>query len=358
MRCVVIDGRVTIPSGIGRYTHGLLAAMLVEAPEVRFVLLGNAPSGLVAPNLEEMIVSTPDYSVPALWIHRMIDRIGADVVHSPFTLAPWLLDTPLVVTVHDLMAFRTPKLVYRGLERWVTPLYHRPWFRSSLRRACAVLVPTNSVAADVRLEFAHLAPRVSVTSAGVEAHFVPPPHRRRGRRYVLAYGNARPYKNLPRLIEAFAAVAKRIADVDLCLVGRHGARAGAIERQVTKLGIADRVRCRGALSDRDLVQLLGGASALAFPSLYEGFGLPIIEAMAVGCPVITANSGATAEVAGDAAQLCDPTRVSSIADAVEALLSDDGHANELRERGLARSQQFSWPAAARRTLAVYREVAR
>lgn len=332
--------------------------MLAAAPEVRFTLLSNAPSGLGAPNLVEIMCPAPDHSIrSALWMHRVIDKLGADLVHSPFTFAPWFVSTPLVVTVHDLMAVRAPQLIHRGLRRWLSPLYMRPWFRASVRRARAVLVPTNTVAADVRLEFDQIAPRVVVTSEGIDLRFRQARVRPSGRRYVLAYGNARPYKNLPRLVDAFALLAHRIADVDLWLVGRLGAHRMITERRIAKLDLGSRVHWRDAVSDDELAALLGGASALAFPSLYEGFGLPIVEAMASGCPVVTAEGGATAEVAGGAASLCDPTRASSIATAIELLLSDPIQAEDLRVRGRARSQQFSWEIAARRTLEVYRDVA-
>ena len=246
LRRVVVDGRVTIPSGIARYTHGLVAAMAAAAPEVEFVLLASGSSGLTAPNLREILVPGSDYSIrTALWLHRVIDRLGADVMPSPFTLAPLFVSTPLVVTVHDLMSFRAPQLIHRGLKRWMQPLYLRPWFRSSVRRARAVLVPTNAVAADVRLEFINAASRIVVTSEGLDTKFRSPRPDPSTRRFVLAYGNSRPYKNLPRLVEAFALLARRIPDVALCLAGRLGSHRDALERRIAALGLGPRIfyRC-------------------------------------------------------------------------------------------------------------------
>jgi glycosyltransferase involved in cell wall biosynthesis len=221
LKRVVIDGRLQIPSGIARYTHGLLAALTRCAPEIEFILLTHRATGMAAENLREIEVAAEDHSASsALTLHRLIDSMQADLVHSTFTLTPLFLSTPSIVTVHDLMAVRAPGLIHPGFTRHLQPLYLRPWFRHSVRRARVVLTPTEAVAADVRLHFARHEPSIVVTGEGVGPEFVSTRPPRSARKYILAYGNARPYKNLPKLIEAFALFTERVSDVALVVLGR------------------------------------------------------------------------------------------------------------------------------------------
>ena len=361
LRRVVIDGRLVVPSGIARYTHSLVRAMAVEAPEVELILLSRVPSGIVAPNVVERVVPIDDHSFGSLFtMHRVIDGLRADVLHSPFALAPLFGKTPLVLTVHDLMWIRSPGLLINPpFWRWGQALYVSPWARLSLRRARAVITPTHHVAGDLRLLFGERTPRIDVSSEGVEEMFrlQDPPPPPAARRYVMAYGNARPYKNLPGLLRGFAIVARAVPDVELVLLIRGGAEKERRRADIARLGLEGRVVLRDLVSDDELVTLLNGAAALAFPSFYEGFGLPIVEAMACGCPVVTSTGGGTAEVAGDAAELCDPVSDESIAAALVRVLTDPARAAALRELGLARVKTFPWSGAARITLAVYRRVA-
>jgi glycosyltransferase involved in cell wall biosynthesis len=159
------------------------------------------------------------------------------------------------------------------------------------------------------------------------------------------------------VIEAFAAVAQAHPDLQLVLAGKRGWLSAPIERQISALGLEQRVRLTDYLPDDDLAPLLAGARAFVFPSLYEGFGMPVLEAMASGTPVITSTTSALPEVAGSAALLVDPHDTAAIAVAMRRLLEDDLLHARLRASGIAHAATFSWERCARATLAVLREAA-
>jgi glycosyltransferase involved in cell wall biosynthesis len=175
--------------------------------------------------------------------------------------------------------------------------------------------------------------------------------------YLLAVGLLQPRKNLGRLLEAFSQVAAEELGLTLALVGRTGWGAEAVQERIARPDLAGRVRLLGAAPDEDLPLLYGGALALCYPSLYEGFGLPPLEAMACGTPVVVAGTTSLPEVVGDAGVLVDPEDVASIADGIRRVVTDEGLRRELSRRGLARAAQFSWGECARRHLALYRELA-
>ena len=170
-------------------------------------------------------------------------------------------------------------------------------------------------------------------------------------RYLLAVATREPRKNLGALLRAFERLASLVDDVDFVLVGGRGWRSADLERTLAAVG--DRVKITGFVSDEELAELYAGAAAFAFPSFAEGFGLPVLEAMASGVPVVTSDRTSLPEVAGDAALLVDPDDDAGLVDALERLLTDGELAADLARRGLARSAQFTWEACARATRAAY-----
>jgi glycosyltransferase involved in cell wall biosynthesis len=177
-------------------------------------------------------------------------------------------------------------------------------------------------------------------------------------RYVLYVSNHQRKKNTERLVEAFAAVAAGQPDVTLVMTGWHTPRFGLVLDLIERLRLRSRVRVLGHVPDDSLPSLYAGAAVFALPSLHEGFGLPILEAMACGAPVLTSNVYALPEVAGDAAELVDPYNVEAIAEGLTRLLRDRDHARELQRRGLARAAEFTWHRAAKRHLECYEEALR
>ena len=175
-------------------------------------------------------------------------------------------------------------------------------------------------------------------------------------RYLLAVGTLEPRKNLTTLVRAFARLRDR-SEIDravgLVLAGARGWLDDPIFRTVQSLGLEDAVRFPGFIDDDDLPAVYQGAELVVFPSLYEGFGLPLLEAMACGAPVVASNTSALPEVAGGAAILVDPLDVDGMARAVAGVLGDEALRGRLREDGVARASEFSWETAARRTLDAY-----
>jgi alpha-1,3-rhamnosyl/mannosyltransferase len=306
-------------AGTARYLNGLLDAGL-PGVEVQPVAFGGG--GRVTAAVRDTV-----------WYPGILPLVagGADVLHCPTYRAPLRSRTPVVVTVHDLAVFRHPEAFRtwtRTYSRALVPLVVR-----AARRVIAVSDFTKRELLDlVGLDEA----RVRVVPNGVAGGFSPNGPAAHGD-YVLAVGTLEPRKNLPRL----AAAVERLG-VELRIVGARG--WGRVE-------LPGSVRWLGEVPDAELAALYRGARCLAYPSLYEGFGIPVLEALACGCPVVTSAGGACEEVAGGAAVLVDPLDEGSIAAGVERA---DG---ALREAGLARAAEFSWSRAAAETVEVYREAA-
>jgi len=180
-----------------------------------------------------------------------------------------------------------------------------------------------------------------------------------GARYVLSIGTLEPRKNLPHLVAAFAAIGRDLPDLRLVLAGPDGPARPDVDAAIARLepGTAARVIIAGPVSDAGRRALLDDASVLAYPSIYEGFGFPALEAMTVGAPVVAARAGAIPEVAGDAALLVEPTDVAQLADAIERVVTDDATRRELIARGRDRVREFSWEDSARSLAACYRRLA-
>jgi glycosyltransferase involved in cell wall biosynthesis len=260
---------------------------------------------------------------------------GTDVLHCTTYYGPLRPRVPTVVTVHDLAVFRHPE----AFPRW-TRTYAPTVVPRVLRAARRVIAVSEFTAAELEALLRVPRERIQVVPNAVDDVFTPAGPRAEGD-YVLAVGTLEPRKNLARAIEAVVRIG-----VDLRVVGAPG--WGGVEARganVTWLGVVD---------DDELARQYRGARCVVYPSLYEGFGLPVLEAMACGAAVVTSAGGATAEVAGDAAVLVDPLDVGAIAVGIEAAIARRA---ELRPRGIERARGFSWDEAARLTQAVYEAAA-
>lgn len=288
-------------------------------------------------------------------------RLRVDVLHSThhtLPLAP--AGFRRVVTIHDVTFFRIPERYPPARRHYMQTLT-----RLAARVADAIIVPSNTVRDDViktlrappekittvyeaaASRFKSVAPEIASAVAreyGIEGA------------YVLSVGSLEPGKNRVRLIRAVGMMRDAGAPCRLVVVGQKAWNYGEEFALVERLGLGDRISYLGYVAENDLPALYSGATAFAFPSLYEGFGLPVIEAMACGTPVLTSNLSATAEVAGDAAVLVDPLSVEDIRDGLARLLNEPSLREELAAKGLARAGEFSWRRAADETHAVYERV--
>ena len=275
------------------------------------------------------------------------------MVHCPATSPAYGGSTPLVMTVHDLLWLSLP-------QYFTTPVraYHRMCL-PAIRRAAAVLTDCEYTRGQLVELVGVPAERVHVAPLGVDPRFASRDvdrDRLRERfgipgRYVLAVATREPRKNLGALLRAFERLAPRVDDVQLVLVGGRGWRSAELER--TLAAVDDRVTVTGFVSDEELAELYAGATCFAFPSFAEGFGLPVLEAMASGAPVVTSDRTSLPEVAGDAALLIDPDDDHALEDALHRLLTTPELAADLARRGLARSATFTWEACALATRAAY-----
>jgi glycosyltransferase involved in cell wall biosynthesis len=306
-------------AGTARYLQKLLGAL--EGVEVRRYTLPGA-------SRTRKLVRDTVWYLGAL--PRRARRDGVDVLHCPAHRGPLRSAVPLVVTVHDLGVLRHPET----FNRW-TRTYSRVVLPRLARAAARVIAVSEFTAAEAVELLGLEEERVRVIPHGVEAPFTPEGPAAAGD-YALAVGTLEPRKNLQRV----AAAAHR-AGLELRVAGAPG--WGGVE-----------VESLGFVGDERLAELYRGATCLVYTSLYEGFGLPVLEAMACGTPVITSAGSAPAEVADGAAVLVDPLDVEAIAAGIEEA---DRRREELRAAGLARARAYTWEAAAQATVEVYREAA-
>ena len=348
-------------SGIGRYTRALVAALTSVAPEETWVLYLDRPAEALLAGVETRCLPWPQRLVWTLWAApRDLRARPLDVFHgvTGFEL-PGGGGARLVTTVHDLVPLRFPALV-PWRHRWAVRLL----LPRALRRAAHVIAVSEATRVEVLGRYGVPAPKVRVVHEAAGPAFRPPSGpalaaaRARyglGPSYVLFVGLLEPKKNLTALLGAVARLRARgdWGGRELLVVGARGWGEDALAVASGRLGLDGTVRALGPVPDADLAALYGGADAFVFPSLWEGFGLPVLEAMASGAPVVASTRGALPEVAGDAALLVEPA-AEPLADALGTLLADAGLRDRLRAAGLRRAAAFSWERAAAETLEVYR----
>ncbi|HEX9122950.1 MAG TPA: glycosyltransferase family 1 protein [Actinomycetota bacterium] len=357
------------PGGIGTYVRNLVPALARQDPGLELALFHARFDGQQPPErwVRDFWVEELPASIKALYPRwDLLGRPGlpaslgsADVVHgtNPAAIPPAAAGQGLVVTVHDLAFVHFPNLFPRGW-RWL----YRLGLRAAVRRADAILTPSRNTAEDLvsrtsvdpeRLHVIPLASSLEPSGRDPDEALarlkIPQP-------YVLFVGTLEPRKNLVRLIRAYRRVAASGLPHALVLAGALGWHHEALMREIALQGPGDIVMT-GALPAEDLDALYRGATAFVYPSLYEGFGLPVVEAMARSVPTIASNTSSIPEVAGDAALGVNPRSVREIAHAIEQVLTDVSLAERLATWGRAQAERFSWDETARLTLQVYEQVA-
>jgi glycosyltransferase involved in cell wall biosynthesis len=380
---VAIDARQAAaprPSGVGEYTLQLVRRMPPARPDWSFAawyLDARRPHrrhrlGAVSPNVREVSVPIPSRlfgPTAARFDAPRIEWFGAfDVLFAPNFLPPPTRAGRIVLTVHDL-AFRLfPESAPASTRAWLEALPR------ALDQAARVLVPSECTKADLLREYDVDPARVRVTPLGVDRDRYRPASPKRVAEararfgiegpYLLFVGAIEPRKNLPLLVRAFARVAPGPARAKLVIAGSgvpwNPEGDEQLERALGEVpaSVAERVLRTGYVGPDDKVALLTGADALVFPSAYEGFGLPVLEAMACGTAVLTSRSSALPEVAGEAALRVDSADAGAVATGMEDLLSDDALRAALRAKGLERAAAFDWDTTAELTAVAVEEAAR
>ncbi|HEY6078819.1 MAG TPA: glycosyltransferase family 1 protein [Polyangiaceae bacterium] len=366
----VIDARYVEPrpSGIGRYVEALLHRLATLAPEAEFRLWTHParPRLVELPNVICTPVRAPADGLRTLLAPLRLGRLEpGDLIHFPHSLLGPRLPCPSVVTIHDLMWLEQPELVDgRPLMRRIRQHYYQQGMRWAMRHATRIIAVSEATAARIRAVSPESSARIVVTHNAADATFHPPRDAaaaaERARAvlgsaapYYLVVGKNEPYKGHELAVRAFARAAR--PEEQLVLVQRNGA-GQQLAALAERLGVASRLRFVPSVSAEDLVALLQSAHALLQPSLVEGFGIPALEAMACGCPVVGSDIPALVEVLGGAGLHAAVGDADALASAMQRL-AEPGLRSQLVERSLARAQDFDWDKTARATLAVYRQAA-
>ncbi len=344
MLTVALDAEHTRQSaaGIARYARSL-ARELTALGEARVIELGAGQVVQRGTLAKKLLTARQDF-VWYPWLARRAAREQrADIYHSPLPRGPITKGSPpFVVTVHDLVPIRFPETT----TRW-SRIYSGVTFRRVLEAADRIIAPSQDTADDLNALAGVSADKIRVVPNGVDETFFNRPTVRTEpvAPYVLFVGTPEPRKNLPRLVAAMSLLSSRGLKERLVIVGGSG--------WGTEVRSSSNVELLGRVADDKLYSLYAQASCLVLPSLHEGFGLPALEAMAAGTPVVAANSGALPEVTGGAAVLVDPLSIDSIADGISEAMADR---NSLIARGKVRAREFTWTKAATLTARVYREL--
>jgi glycosyltransferase involved in cell wall biosynthesis len=338
-------------TGVERYAIELARALAALAPEELVVFRRpDAPPALTSLPVEQRVAPV-SLRVPLDqgWLPWAAFRARVDLLHTLAFPTPVLWRGRAAMTVHDATPWLHPEAVSTGMR-----VYYGPLYPQALARAAAVFTVSEASREDLVRTTKVPRGRVHVTPNGVAPEFFeasPAQHPRAP--YLLAVGTVEPRKNLPALFDAFRALRREGRDLELVLVGRQG--WGSL---VQPPDLAPHLKLPGVVADAELAALYAGAAVYVLPSLYEGFGLPLAEAMAAGAPCVASDLPALREVGGDAVRYADPNDPSSFTEAIAAALDARDETARLVAAARERARRFRWEVTAEETLKVYREVVR
>jgi len=355
VRCLTVDLRMYQHSGIGRYLRNLFPQLLplLEADRIRILsrreLLGET-AWLQDGRVELVEEPARVYSVAEQILRLKGVYRQTSVLWVPHYNVPLYYGGPTVVTIHDVAPLAMPEILGNSLKR----AYAKLLIARAVKQAAAILCVSEFTARELRERLSVPAEKITVTYPGLDMGWpkMAIPHvEANGVPYVLCVGNVKPNKNLGFLLRTFAGIRESVP-YRLVLAGKmrgFGTEDLAVIRQAEEMG--DRVRFTEEISDDELISLYAGASALCLPSLYEGFGLPLLEAMQLGCPVLCSTAGSLPEIAGDAALYFDPRSEAELAKRL-LQVEDSAAMDELRRAGRVRVEQFSFARCAEQTARV------
>ena len=352
----VLDARVATPHfpGIGRYTRALHAAILPQLATGDTLATIQTDASQLWVNGATISAKSGNFSLAQQReIPRLLRQHKADLYHSPYYLMPFRPNTPTVVTIYDGIAFHYPEYLSTR-ARLLFRFAH--WL--AIRAADALIAISEATKRDLVRYFNPQKP-IYVTPLAAAPHFRPTDSAEIRRKfhlpdqYLLYFGSNKPHKNIVTLIRAVA----KLPDAPLLVVAGAWLPAHPEAKiEVERLGLADRVRFLGRIDSADVAPLYSGATAFIFPTRYEGFGLPVIEAMACGTAVACGKVWSLPEVGREAVAYFDPNSAESIAHTIDLLLQNNAHRHDLVQRGLQQAARFSWERTAQQTLTIYREL--
>ena len=373
---IVIDARRIRDFGIGTYIRGLVHALATIDTTNQYTLVSGPADvrtlgGLPANFRSAIYARTDSDALDNVAFPFFLQGLSPDLVHIPLNRVPLLMFRPYVVTIHDMANLLFPEV---GSDFHMHLRRYR--FRRGLERAARVVAVSDATKRDVenlmgvrpnRIRRVYNAPDPGFLehgrSSGPEEHQLIMERYQIGYPFLLYAGNIRAHKNVPRLVEAFAVVRGQLAahpvykDLRLVIIGDTISQYPAVRQAVIKSRVEQMVRFLGFVPFETLRCFYESAAAFVFPSRYEGFGLPPLEAMACGTPVVTSNVSSLPEVVGDAAVLVNPANVFDIARGIRDVLLDEALRTELIRRGREQASRFSWERTARQMLEIYQEAA-
>ena len=365
MAHIAIDARKYFDFGIGSYIQNLISAL----PDLRS---NHTFSLLALPEDIQHIVCPKEwtkhctpykrYSVGELmFLGRQARRLGADILHEPHYTLPLGLKGRSVVTIHDVIHLKMPQF-FSPAQR----AYARTVIGHAVRHAGAVIVDSQKTKDDILEIFNVQEQDIVVIHLGVRPvfrklddgtvveRFLSAAGLKRA--YVLYVGNVKPHKNIPTLLSAFAQIRGQRDDLELVFVGGSCKEERSLAEQAQRLGIIGAIRDLHHVSDEELVCAYNGAEVVVLPSLYEGFGYPVLEAMSCGTPTVVSTAGSLPEIAGIASLMVDPSRPEQLAEAILSVVRDPEMKRDLIAKGRINVQRFSWRATAGKTVDIYEKV--
>ena len=370
-----VTAALTQGGGIGRYTRELVQAVTaIDAANSYRFFSAKPPASLPVPNPLPQAKNVRHCPSPLneRWLYRLWYRLRLplpvqwvtgrlDLFHSPdFVLPPVNGRIPTLLTVHDLSFIHYPHVFPPRLVQYLNQVV--PW---SIQRATHILADSKATRHDLLTIWQVPPEKVTVLYSGVHERFRPVEEevvtavRRKYHLhqypYILSVGTLQPRKNYQMLIRAFAPLARQLPH-HLVISGGKGWLYQEMLAEVNRQGVSDRVHFIGFVDDADLPALYSAADLFVFPSLYEGFGLPLLEAMGCGTAVLTSNSASLPEVAGTAARQLDPQDQAAWTEQMQALLTDENALNQLVAAGFLQARHFSWQSSARKLLKIYRQL--
>jgi len=367
---ISIDVRMINKTGIGRYVRNLIFNLTKIDKDNHYTLFFNKTQQKNYidiwrnDNFKKKFIGSSIFTIKEqieFPFHLILENI--DVFHSPHFVLPLLYPSKSVVTIHDL----TPIIFPEELTSKKARIYYRGMLFLAIKKANKIIAVSNYTKKDIVNIFGISPGKIEVVYEGVNDCYRPIKDKRIldhikkkfgiDREFLLYVGLSKPHKNLVRLIKAFKILRKNIRlDLKLVIAGKIDPRYPEVRKIVDKLGLREDVIFTDFVSDQDLVLLYNAAKAFVFPSLYEGFGLPPLEAMACGTPVVSSKVASLAEVLGDAAVVFHPLDIHDMADKVYQVVSDENLRKQLSEKGIRWVKRFSWEKCARETLKIYEKV--
>jgi glycosyltransferase involved in cell wall biosynthesis len=363
---IAIDARKLSDFGIGTYIRNLIAALGELDQEDQFILFAGQQAseelGDLPENFRVVVERSPSYSIRELMaLSWRLFRLEIDLYHSTHYVLPAVVPCRAVVTIHDIIHLLYPEFLPSTLAFF----YAQRMIRRSLSRGDRIIAVSQNTKTDLMDYFKVDGRKIRVVYSGVTDRYreklsqttisarlnefgIDQP-------YLLFVGNPKPHKNLDNVVKAYARSLEILDfDADLVCVGDREGMEFKVRQRAEQLGLGDRIRLVGHVPEEALPALYQGATLFVFPTLYEGFGLPVVEAMASGVPVITSKTSALREIAEGYSHLVNPLDVEEIAQAIAQCMADPEHREALRKLGLRRADDFRWPRTAEQTLEVYR----